>query len=307
MLSSELPQSVGKKRKRKLKPGKRDREKLKQLKAAAAAPATEDVDGGMSTKDGEKQPLQLVHHLAAVGEEQGVGVGRWNFEVDYNDHFETPLQAYRDLVPWLEAEASNLGKTVEDLVVYDPYFCQGSMVELITKNLGIKSVINENKDFYEVIARNVVPNHDVLVTNPPYSGEHKTKLLNFLLSGRQVRSFALLLPAYCATKSYWKNFTEKSSRPCFYAMPKEKYEFAHPEGTGKETSPFYSCWFLGNSASPRSLILSKFTESNSTRGSNRVTLLDSPEEMGRRGFIRLERRLNPKQRKKMRKAKKGDE
>lgn len=57
--------------------------------------------------------------------------------------------------------------------------------------------------------------HDILVTNPPYSGEHKTKLLDFLSKNiapnSQFRPFALLLPAYIATKSYWKAFVEASS------------------------------------------------------------------------------------------------
>jgi hypothetical protein len=45
-----------------------------------------------------------------------------------------------------------------------------------------------------------------LVTNPPYSGEHKVRLLNFLGS-RPDKPFALLLPVYTATKSYWKEFS----------------------------------------------------------------------------------------------------
>lgn len=289
-----------KKRKRKPKPGKRDRERLKLLKVAEAASTAEmegvDKEVGHPAKD-EVKPF-LLDPIPSGGAEEG-----WNFEVDYNDHFETPIQAYKDLSPWLEAEADKLGKTVPELELYDPYFCQGSMVELLTKNLGIKRVINENKDFYDVIARNIVPKHDVLITNPPYSGEHKTKLLDFLKSGGKDRPFALLLPAYCATKSYWKDFVLQSPRPCYYAMPKERYEFAHPEGTGKELPPFYSCWFLGNSSSTAPSLQSKFSDYSSAQGGSRVVLLSSPEEMGRRGFIKVERRLNPKQRKKMKKAK----
>jgi hypothetical protein len=46
---------------------------------------------------------------------------------------------------------------------------------------------------------------DVLVTNPPYSGDHKVKLLQFI-SSRPNMHFALLLPVYTVTKSYWQSF-----------------------------------------------------------------------------------------------------
>ena len=51
---------------------------------------------------------------------------------------------------------------------------------------------------------------DVLVTNPPYSGEHKVKLIKFLTSQPTI-SFALLLPAYTVTKSYWQQFVTNTS------------------------------------------------------------------------------------------------
>jgi hypothetical protein len=138
----------------------------------------------------------------------------------------------------------------------------------------------------------------VLVTNPPYSGEHKVNLLKFLathtrkapsipvskeavptaspfannknsvgtadknqagqpaLTSSSARSpdasnavpFALLLPVYVATKSYWKDFAAQQAsigRPMFYILPPDYYEYSHPEGTGKDIPPFYSAWFVG--------------------------------------------------------------
>lgn len=115
---------------------------------------------------------------------------------------------------------------------------------------------------------------DILITNPPYSGEHKPRLLEFLKSSG--KPFAILLPVYTATKSYWKNFispeassgnvssstkspiaNNKSSgmsssnktlpnREVCYLLPPNEYMYYHPEGTGKDTPPFYSAWFLGN-------------------------------------------------------------
>ena len=34
-----------------------------------------------------------------------IKASQWNFAVDYNDHFETPLVAYQDLRPYLEGLA----------------------------------------------------------------------------------------------------------------------------------------------------------------------------------------------------------
>jgi hypothetical protein len=89
----------------------------------------------------------------------------------------------------------------------------------------------------------------VLVTNPPYSGEHKQRLIDFLKKDK--RPFALLLPIYTATKSYWKEFatavsssSAQSTSP-MYLIPPDSYEYHHPEGTGKDVPPFFSAWFLG--------------------------------------------------------------
>ena len=60
----------------------------------------------------------------------------WNFAVDYNDHFETPLVAYQDILPVLQNIAGRKGKSLHDLVVYDPYYCKGEMVKHL-KSLGI--------------------------------------------------------------------------------------------------------------------------------------------------------------------------
>ena len=120
------------------------------------------------------------------------------------------------------------------------------------------------------------------MTNPPYSGEHKPRLLEFLKS--QEKPFAILLPVYTATKSYWKsfitpltstsnqshshshnkndtqsikngNYKKNSSsssiitsneRNICYILPPNEYMYYHPEGTGKDKPPFYSAWFIGN-------------------------------------------------------------
>jgi hypothetical protein len=170
----------------------------------------------------------------------------WSFDVDYNDHFETPLAAYSDIAPVLDIAAKMLGKDRSSLVLYDPYYCQGSMRSHLS-SLGFTTVINENRDFYKDIAEGRVPEYDVLITNPPFSGDHKPRLLNYLKSSGNKKPFLLVLPAYTATKSYWREFTASVPRNSsfMYIMPRASYTYDHPEGTGKTTPPFYSAWFVG--------------------------------------------------------------
>lgn len=219
---------------------------------------------------------------------------QWNFPVDYNDHFETPLQAYEDLNFIIELLTNDIGKEKRDVCIYDPYFCKGKMVEHLN-SLGYANVINRNVNFYSDVSKRNTPglkyityfcyvvvivtllyvDFDILVTNPPYSGEHKPRLLDFLKSSG--KPFAILLPVYTATKSYWKTFISpeqgsvgqsassqshksvsikpaplvssnaaRENREVCYLLPPNEYMFYHPEGTGKETPPFYSAWFLGN-------------------------------------------------------------
>lgn len=80
----------------------------------------------------------------------------WNFTVDYNDHFETPPIAYKDLSPVLEALSAGVGKTTGELTIYDPYWCEGSMVSHM-RELGYENVINRNRDFYMDIKKKNIP------------------------------------------------------------------------------------------------------------------------------------------------------
>ena len=72
------------------------------------------------------------------------------FVADYNDHFETPLVAYEDLEPILSSLALKLQKKNNELIIYDPYYCQGRMKELLA-SIGFTNVVNNNRDFYKDI------------------------------------------------------------------------------------------------------------------------------------------------------------
>lgn len=80
----------------------------------------------------------------------------WNFTVDYNDHFETPPVAYKDIAPMLHALAATMQKSSSDLTIYDPYWCEGSMVAHLC-SLGFPKVINKNRDFYADIKKKCIP------------------------------------------------------------------------------------------------------------------------------------------------------
>ena len=71
--------------------------------------------------------------------------------------------------------------------------------------LGFPNVINENKDFYEVVAKNEVPEHDVFVTNPPYSEEHVEKCVTFAAKNMTQfnRPYFMLVPSYVVCKPYF--------------------------------------------------------------------------------------------------------
>ena len=90
-------------------------------------------------------------------------------------HFETPVKAYADILPVLQAEADQRhqqrlagarnrlrsrekremgSSTLQRLVIYDPYYCQGGMVDAL-ESLGCnrEHVINQNRDFYSDAAQ----------------------------------------------------------------------------------------------------------------------------------------------------------
>lgn len=129
------------------------------------------------------------------------------YKVDYNDHFETPEVAYRDILPLLDFVS---GKSRVEHSIYDPYYCNGRFKTLM-KELGFSNVIHECRDFYKDIDKNQVPNHDTLITNPPYSDQHKEKCLEFVLE--QLRSkgrpFFVLMPNYVAAREYYRKLVEK--------------------------------------------------------------------------------------------------
>jgi hypothetical protein len=77
--------------------------------------------------------------------------------------------------------------------------------------LGFTNVVHERRDFYQDIDNGNVPLHDTIVTNPPFSDQHKKRCLEFAFHQLRTknRPFFILMPNYVAAREYYRNLLEK--------------------------------------------------------------------------------------------------
>jgi hypothetical protein len=102
----------------------------------------------------------------------GTWIDSFPYDTDYCDHFETPPQAYDDIAPILDLLLLSTQKPSRSKVtIYDPYFCDGRAGRVL-RELGFQ-VQHDKRDFYKDIQNGEIPHHDILVTNPPFSDQHK--------------------------------------------------------------------------------------------------------------------------------------
>lgn len=116
------------------------------------------------------------------------------FPTEPDDHCESPREAYTHILPLLSKLA---GKDASKLRIYDPYFCDGAVKQNLGE-LGFPNVHNQKEDCYEVWSNpKDYPTHDLVVTNPPYSGDHMAKLFEHVTSKQfGNRPWFLLLPNF---------------------------------------------------------------------------------------------------------------
>ena len=95
-------------------------------------------------------------------------------------------------------QAKKLGKRADEIRIYDPYYCNGSVKEHL-KTRGFPSVYNRNEDFYQMWAENKCPPFDVIVTNPPYSANHVDAMIEFCV----VSDIILIGPAATRCESIY--------------------------------------------------------------------------------------------------------
>ena len=221
----------------------------------------------------------------------------FEYKVDYNDHFETPITAYHDILPILDFLKSKRN----DHILYDPYYCNGRTAILL-RQLGFNKVVHAKRDFYKDIEENNIPPHDTLVTNPPYSESHKEKCIAFVIKQlkKDKRPFFLLMPNYVAAKHYYRRLLIENdcAQDVAYLAPSTPYDYDHPEGTGHDIPPFNSLWFVGVGKENIQGIKKSW---KSHPGSPKF--LTSLEDLEEQSIITTQRRPNPRQRKKRREKK----
>ena len=228
------------------------------------------------------------------------------FTDDYNDRFSTPIIAYTHI--------ASIISSLHPLTIYDPYFCIDTVTPSLSSALSnlplppspLPNIINRNRDFYADIANNTLPPHDILVTNPPYSSDHKEKAMDFVINRNADRPFFCLMPSYVANRKYYKDLISEKQNTSkmykhFFVVPKTRYEYNHPENTGHETSPFFSIWFCGN-------VSKRVLEGVKIGGrEGKFDIVKSLHELESRNVEGIrgegEKRLSSKRRKKLRKKK----
>ena len=293
-------------------------------------------DGGIESTSASGNPP------ATGGEKDSkIKFGKFPYPTDYNDHFETPARAYEDIFPLMEyilagkqkhdskkmpaiAEPQHKQGRTSEKVIYDPYYCAGRAATLlngvfqrakISTSTPIR-IQHEKRDFYRDIKQNTVPQYDILVTNPPYSGDHKERCLDFAVSQLKIygRPFFLLMPNYVAMKEYFRKTVlegsgSKKEIQTFYIAPSSTspYEYDHPDGTGYLVSPFASVWICGLAYTERTAnsksVIDTFVKFHTLRDPSRKStprIVTSLQELISVGGVSGERRKNPRQRRKMR-------
>lgn len=164
------------------------------------------------------------------------------------DCCETKADAYELIASFLDVIAHQLSKTRETLFIYDPFYCEGAMIRELN-SLGFMHVYNRMEDFYSKQETDSVPNYDVLITNPPYSGDHVENLITFCIQSQ--KPYFLLMPNYFYTKDYFIRAYPKGSyteRSLFFVVPSKRLLYTTPKGrrqskSGKYTSPFPTFWY----------------------------------------------------------------
>ena len=178
------------------------------------------------------------------------------FDVDANDHCETPFQAYEDVAPLLKLFVKKSVPSVkpemawEQFKIYDPYYCAGSVKRHLSE-LGFPNVYNKCENFYDSIAAKSCPDFDGIVTNPPYSKDNVERLFRYCMSEENQRKpFFLLLPNYFVKKPWFRRDVEPATHP-FFLVPSKRYRYQTPKGgrassamrKDRKTAPFVTFWY----------------------------------------------------------------
>ena len=176
------------------------------------------------------------------------------YKVDPDDHCESPLKAYEDIVLLLKSYGRWIRKeSMSQLSIYDPYFCNGRVVYHL-ESLGFPNVYNRKEDCYQIWKDpSLYPNYDVFLTNPPYSADHIEKLMRHVTSKQNKnKPWMLLMPNFVHKKDYFQQLTTDAGQQPIYLVPRKRYVYQPPpnmrtkkaSSTHKKSAPFVSMWYL---------------------------------------------------------------
>jgi hypothetical protein len=201
-----------------------------------------DTRRGLAFSSTERNPVDDDEPLLVGSFRDGRVEPIFPYETIQIDHCETPREAYVDIVPILK----RLKGDRDELRIYDPFYCDGA-VKRHLEALGFDNVYNEREDFWRVAAENRMPEFDVLLTNPPFSGDNIEKLLAICL--KQSKPFLLLVPNWLYTKEWFSSLGGAAREPLL-VVPERRYEFHSPvhlrtvaNKSQLSTSPFVTIWF----------------------------------------------------------------
>eukprot|EP00941_MAST-03F_sp_MAST-3F-sp1_P006304 g6304.t1 len=116
--------------------------------------------------------------------------------------------------------------------------------------LGFPNCINKCEDFYKTVETNSQPEHDVIMTNPPYSELHIQRCFEYCISSG--KPWCLLLPNWVARKDFFVTLFKDNLRPLVLS-PVQRYDYIMPGwaterpsyvGSDGKHSPFLSSWFI---------------------------------------------------------------
>lgn len=198
------------------------------------------------------------------------------FQTDPDDHCESPAESYRDIDSILKALVTS-NREAHQLEIYDPYYCNGSVVRHLSE-IGFSNVYNKKEDCYKTWSpqdrTQSYPSFDVLLTNPPYSGDHISRLINHIFSEDFLNSrkpWLLLMPYFVHKKDYYNEALRKSGVKPFYLVPKKRYIYLPPKSfrekkssdVHKKSSPFPSMWYIwGGCEAVTDSMIRKYQQSN---------------------------------------------
>ena len=220
--------------------------------------------------------------------------------------------------------------------------------------LGFPNCYNRNEDFYATVAAGKarasaaaaaaaarmrqphdaaccvrwpqVPPHDVLITNPPYSGDHMKRILRFAAENgtrrrppqllappartrrRQYRSppagrpWLLLLPNFVYRKRDFSDVLAGAAAPPFFVVPRQRYTYYAPgrqDDRCQATAPFDSFWYccVGPPAAQAEAVA--FYRKKYAKAFNCEVAATAEELPAAVVPVRTEKRPNPKARRRM--------